>query len=495
MSSWKKVMLSPASSGGGYWWSFAEWDQGDITNTTSSFSYTEGAYNYCYNNPIDSSGNIYGAFQFRRPYTGSTYNTTAIIYKIDPNGDVADYHAEQYGSSSSTSNDAYTDLTIDSSDNLYAVKKAKNLTAGVELPLTQKFNSSLALQWEDVEGNSNLQDPSVSVDGSGNVFTIFNWASGGEQNILIKRNSSGTILQRQTWNNPNYGPSYLSYARNTKVRGATTSPNGNILLLSTTERSGFWDAGGFSAINPSTGTVAYDGSYGNNSSGVVRNPTCAADSSNNVYLYAITDNALNSQGRYALSLRKYDTAGNFGSTFYLTNSVSNPGYPSFSNRQRKIAVDSSGYVYVVARGGISASQTNGYYIVKINTSNASNYTVEWERYFNFSTTSAHTPLDYAGLTIDADDDLRITYHSQFGNKSVGFIKYPSDGSITGTFSPTGMAGTPLIIGATSNFSLTSNTGSNISINYSINSTTLSYSSVLTATTPTITSSFINEPLV
>ena len=149
----------------------------------------------------------------------SAYQVTgdvwACIAKLDSNGDLVWNKKFRYNNSgrppsTDGSSDNFSDLSLDSNDNIYSIISARQPGASTPRanPLIVKINSSGTLQWiRKLESNtyyySGAANTSIFVDpdNDNNIFIMsrvtiggtHNWGTDQGVNVLSKYNSSGTL--------------------------------------------------------------------------------------------------------------------------------------------------------------------------------------------------------------------------------------------------------------------------------------------------------------
>ena len=138
---------------------------------------------------VDSSGNVYVT-----GYTGSQGDGTydILIAKYDTSGVI-----QWQRTLSGTSNDAGTDIAVDSSGNVYVTGYTGSRGAGGNDILITKYNTSGVIQWQRTFGGASGDvGTGIAVDSSGNVYvTGYTGSQGdGTYDILIaKLPSNGSL--------------------------------------------------------------------------------------------------------------------------------------------------------------------------------------------------------------------------------------------------------------------------------------------------------------
>ncbi len=188
----------------------------------------------------DSSGNIYVTGQTSGGLDGNTNFGSALgtadIFLVKYNSSGTKQWTKQLGTSSS---DWGTDVTTDSSDNIYATGVIEggldgNKSSGKYDVFLVKYNSSGTKQWTKQLGTSkNEQGLGVTSDSSGSIYVtgVTNGGLDGNKNsgqsdiFLVKYNSSGTKQWTKQLGTSSYDDG----------KGVTTDSSGNIYVTGETE--------------------------------------------------------------------------------------------------------------------------------------------------------------------------------------------------------------------------------------------------------------------
>jgi hypothetical protein len=339
---------------------------------------------------VDSSGNVYIVGS-----ASGSFSITLFIAKFNDTG-VLQWQRILDGTATS---EYSAGLALDSSNNVYIV--GYNFTSLI----VAKYDTDGVIQWERKVGTSNnTYGLGIAVDSSNNVYVTGytnSQGAGGQDAIIIKYNSSGTLQWQRT-----LGNSYNGYATDIDV-----DSSGNVYIV------GDLSFGGQPAIMiakyNTSGTIQWQEylSFG----GFLNSPGrgITVDSSNNVYI-----TGYNTGGTCYLA--KFDTNGNVQWQRAVDSLI---GY--------RVTVDSSSNVYII--GSTFAGKC---FIAKYNTSG----TIQWQR----DLTNANNGS--SGLCIDVSNTgivyigTAITFGSIMAENdySAGlFAKFPTDGSLTGTYTWTG----------------------------------------------------------
>ena len=173
----QKIALGAAGAGGAaeeYW---------IATITQSGQSFNTRALT------VDSAGNVYVGGRCQ----GATNSNEAAIVKLDSTA--ALQWSRTLGTNSGT--DRFYGLACDSSDNVIAAGQYDAYTQGGNDGVVAKYNSSGTLQWQRTLGGSSSANDSfndVAVDSSGNIYVTGKIAlSNRNQYLIAKYNPSGTL--------------------------------------------------------------------------------------------------------------------------------------------------------------------------------------------------------------------------------------------------------------------------------------------------------------
>jgi hypothetical protein len=220
----------------------------------------------------------------------------------------------------------------------------------------QKFNSAGLLQWTASNGHPvidyieyPLAPTSLSIDKSGNIFTLGNycWVRGGINwfvdfdSQLTKLNSSGTLLWTQPISTLNY-----DFARQ-----VATDSQGNAFVAGMQENS--IGRNGLVTKYDSSGNIKWNEQIGPSlNTGVWADANCiATDSKDNLYIAGYADLSLYGEPNYGkeIYLMKWDTSGN------LQSIIREYGHYIFD-----VAVDSLGDQYMLDQfDGLYKFDSNG----------------------------------------------------------------------------------------------------------------------------------------
>jgi len=208
----------------------------------------EGGNNYGYGIAIGSSNDVYAV------------GATSIAFVSVNRFQIVKYNSSgtlqwQRMLSGSDPDTAYA-ITLDSSDNIYAVGETRSAGAGQQDFLIAKYNSSGTIQWQRILGASGSDlGLSVSVDSLGDVYAaiLAEPTGSGNTTVIAKYNSSGTIQ----WQRKLGGTSYA------ETNSIAIDANDDLHLLGRTYSAGAGSNDFFLATLPNdgslTGTYTLDG--------------------------------------------------------------------------------------------------------------------------------------------------------------------------------------------------------------------------------------------
>ena len=371
----------------------------------------------------DSAKNVYVTANYKPTAGGGN----GIIAKIDPSGAIL-WQRNLADTNASGSQSYYAGgITLDSSNNVYAVGTFNNTSAGRNSEIV-KYNSSGTIQWQrklvGATTAANQQDwvYSCFTDSSANLYVAgySRNSSNAPQGAFEKYDTNGTIQWQRTF----YGGATAGN-RNDQWAAISGDSSGNSYLAGT-------------ARNASNQNIAYLVKY--NSGGAIQwqrsitDPYASGhfgyangsviDSSSNVYTGG---QGYNSSGGYEAWIAKYNSSG----VIQWQRAIDNGGSAAATYAQvYSIGIDSSANIYV---GGGYKNSSAGYpgCVLKYNSSG----TIQWQRSIADGNTAVNQSETIAGITTDVSGDLYIT--GQIKNTSGGYngilMKVPADGSKTGTY--------------------------------------------------------------
>jgi uncharacterized delta-60 repeat protein len=351
---------------------------------------------------FDSTGNYYLAGSTQSAGSG---DYDALLAKYDSSGAVQ--WQQVLGGSVSDRGNA---VGVDSNNNVYLVGYVGSGGAGANDIVIAKYNSSGAIQWQRTLGGtvSEFSGNSVAIDSAGDIY-IFGYSGSqgvGENSILLaKYNSTGT-LQFQ---------SMLDGSARDSGDAISFGPSGYLYALGHTESSG---AGGWDFLilkYDTSGAIQWQRTLGGSDgdTGV----QLSLDSEENVYVTGYSRSA--GTGLYSALVAKYNSSGVIQWQRTIGGSDSVFGFG--------IATDSLGNVYSLAQGSNVGAGGNDLIIFKFDSSGAT----QWQR------TLGGTGQEFgAAVALDASDNLYV-YGRTASPAAVSYdlllAKLPNDGSLTGTY--------------------------------------------------------------
>jgi len=302
-----------------------------------------------------------------------------------------------------TSNDEGHGLAVDGSGNCCITGRDSSSTGNPSDRIVAKYNTSGAIQWQRGFGQgADEKGLAVVVDSSGNVYVTGNTkdpSDGNNKAFIAKYNSSGTIQwQRQ-----------LSGSGSEIGNGIALDSSNNAYVVLSTNSQGSGSSDAVIAKYNSSGTIQWQRILGGSGSDLPYG--VSIDSSGNAYIIGYTRSE--GPGSAAWLIAKYNTSGDIqwqrtfgGSGFDIGNGVD---------------VDSSGNVYVA--GNLGPGSAHAVAIVKYNSSG----TIQWQR--SLVVSGGYPQI--SGIVV-SDDNVYVA--GRTGSPSSMLIaKFPSDGSLTGTY--------------------------------------------------------------
>ena len=356
---------------------------------------------------LDSSNNVYGAVS----YAVDSNQNVPMAVKMDSKGSLT----WQKGIAQTAAEENVIGIGVDSSNNVYMLGNTWAGTPGYFDQVYVKYNSSGTLQWQRKLKDS--QTPSTSdfrklvVDSSGNALICGNVNT--DYGVMALIDSSGTAGAKREYSGPGIARGF--------VYDAIRDSSGNYYIVGKFRNSEPSDVGWIlktDSANSQQWVKKYQGAYepnsGLNQSALPYGVT--VDSSGNVYA-AFNANP-DSSGSPTLVINKHNSSGTLQWTRRVrpTTSVST----SVEISSGCITVDSSANIYVLGN-----STGNIGFLAKYNTSG----TLQWQRTFTNFYNNKSITLSNDGTAVFITGQARGTA----GVQRAGFLRYPTDGSITGTY--------------------------------------------------------------
>lgn len=347
----------------------------------------------------DSSNNVIMAGLTRNDGAGAN---DGLIVKYDPEGSVL-WDRTLGG----TSTDEFYGVAIDSSDNIIATGREASVDAGGYDMFIAKYNSSGTIQWQRrLGGTGNDYFYGVGVDSSDNIYASGYTASagaGGEDALIVKYNSSGTLQWQRTLGDSGTNRAWdlaVDSSDDIIIGGNTGSPFNGLL-----------------AKYNSSGTLQWSRSIGGSGSETILG--IAVDSSDNIVFAAST--TTDGAGGTSLLVGKCNSSGVVQWKKTLGGTNTDNGY--------NVAVDSNDNIII---NGITQNAGGGSYawiIVKYNSSG----TLQWQKALS------GTGSDFGrGVAVDANNNVLatgwvdLTVSATLSDWAIT-AKLPPDGSGDGTY--------------------------------------------------------------
>ena len=349
----------------------------------------------------DSSGNVYPV-----GYHEVT-NQNAQIVKYDSSGTIQ--WQRTIKGTGSFDNDAFEDIAIDSSGNIYAAGKVD----GGPNCLLAKYNASGVLQWQRqlADGSNFSTFAAVALDSSGNVYaagTQGNGDTGIHDCLITKYNSSGTLQWQR------------SLGRASKYTGfysMTIDGSNNIYAVGSGNDG---SPTGLVAKYNTSGTLQWHKHIKDSSHTIGSTQGVGTDSSGNVYALGFANIPDEGNTIYAAKLNSSGAMQWSRTVDHVANRIEE----TFGG-----GVTSTGDVYIFGEGYINSSSNLDGIIVKLNSSGA----LQFARTFGTTTTND----SFRTGKVDGNGNMFIvgaTQEGAVGQRDMWTLKLPDDGSLTGTYS-------------------------------------------------------------
>ena len=303
-------------------------------------------------------------------------------------------------------------IAIDPSENVYITGYA-DVAGQANNVIIAKYNTSGTIQWQKQlagVGTKNEYGTSIAVDSASNVYvTAYSNAGAGGGNfdfLTFKLDSSGNM----SWQRSLSGTGFSGTSSDFGIGIALDSAS-NVYVTGFSDNNSTYDL--VLAKYNTTGTLQWQRTLGNNTGGSDAGNGVVVDSANNIYVTGL----INGIG---ILVAKYNSSGAIEWQRSLTGSATIFAVGA--------AVDSSNNVYVTAYGDISGSGGANYDIFTAKYDSAG--TLQWQR--KLSTTASDQSY---GIALDSSGsmyNIGVTYVS--GVAVALLTKFPSDGTLTGTYS-------------------------------------------------------------
>lgn len=303
-------------------------------------------------------------------------------------------------------------IAIDPSENVYITGYA-DVAGQANNVIIAKYNTSGTIQWQKQlagVGTKNEYGTSIAVDSASNVYvTAYSNASAGGGNfdfLTFKLDSSGNM----SWQRSLSGTGFSGTSSDFGIGIALDSAS-NVYVTGFSDNNSTYDL--VLAKYNTTGTLQWQRTLGNNTGGSDAGYGVVVDSANNIYVTGL----INGIG---ILVAKYNSSGAIEWQRSLTGSATISAVGA--------AVDSSNNVYVTAYGDISGSGGANYDIFTAKYDSAG--TLQWQR--KLSTTASDQSY---GIALDSSGSMYNIGVTNVSGVAVALLtKFPSDGTLTGTYS-------------------------------------------------------------
>jgi len=303
-------------------------------------------------------------------------------------------------------------IAIDPSENVYITGYA-DVAGQANNVIIAKYNTSGTIQWQKQlagVGTKNEYGTSIAVDSASNVYvTAYSNASAGGGNfdfLTFKLDSSGNM----SWQRSLSGTGFSGTSSDFGIGIALDSAS-NVYVTGFSDNNSTYDL--VLAKYNTTGTLQWQRTLGNNTGGSDAGNGVVVDSANNIYVTGL----INGIG---ILVAKYNSSGAIEWQRSLTGSATISAVGA--------AVDSSNNVYVTAYGDISGSGGANYDIFTAKYDSAG--TLQWQR--KLSTTASDQSY---GIALDSSGSMYNIGVTNVSGVAVALLtKFPSDGTLTGTYS-------------------------------------------------------------
>ena len=301
-------------------------------------------------------------------------------------------------------------IAIDPSENVYITGYA-DVAGQANNVIIAKYNTSGTIQWQKQlagVGTKNEYGTSIAVDSDSNIYvSAYSNANAGGGNfdfLTFKLDSFGNM----SWQRTLSGPYYLSSDFGIGIALDSAS---NVYVTGFSDNNSTYDL--VLAKYNTTGTLQWQRTLGNNTGGSDAGYGVVVDSANNIYVTGL----INGIG---ILVAKYNSSGAIEWQRSLTGSATISAVGA--------AVDSSNNVYVTAYGDISGSGGANYDIFTAKYDSAG--TLQWQR--KLSTTASDQSY---GIALDSSGSMYNIGVTNVSGVAVALLtKFPSDGTLTGTYS-------------------------------------------------------------
>ena len=380
-------------------------------------------YDYGYGIAHDSLNSLYIAGSTRNLGISGA-NSEPTTWKYDRYGQ---FQSAVTISTSQASNDKFSSVAVDSSNNVYSVGHI-NPASNEEIYI-KKVNASGVIQWQkliNTLGSGGLvAEAGSAIDSSGNIIIAATAGFSGTNNIyVVKLNSSGVIQWQK-----NFHPTYPGDTNsNDGARCVAVDSSDNIFVGG--HASGSPDPLFVMKLN-SSGTSQWQRCLNTDRSTSTNNGEAydiAVDSSGNVLVC----------GKYGFDtsivwkLNNSNGLIQWGRQLYtkVNNTVKDSAFNG-------VTTDSSDNVYVVGYSdGTTVEGGKEAMLAKYNSAGS----LLWQRSFYTNPSSLTPKTEFYAIALDSNQDMIITgsarpddFNSYQFQQDMIVVKLPNDGSLTGTY--------------------------------------------------------------
>ncbi|MFW9822415.1 MAG: SBBP repeat-containing protein [Candidatus Thorarchaeota archaeon] len=323
---------------------------------------------------IDSNDNIYqvgySILEQWKPNIGTISEVEVLLIKSNKSSDVLwsrtwGYDESEYG----------RDVAVDSNDNIYVCGLSTNFETGYRDMFIVKFDSLGNELWNQTWGKLDFASgEAIAIDSEDNIYFVGQGNNEGSTTgiILIKYNSSGSILWERIWDSYRY-----EWAEDVCVDSQdniyiTGHKNYDILLIK-------YDSNG-------TGIWSKTCSQGDYAYGLAVD----SDSDNNIYIGGVIDNYYSGDVKSNLILMKYNSSGH-----QLWNVTCNEGDETVCY---DLVIDSNGFVFL--SGNLMEGDVQEYVYVSI---------YDWQGNLLWNVTWGDSILSYGfGINVDSKGNIYVS---------------------------------------------------------------------------------------
>lgn len=431
----------------------------DLGSTYNSTDFSTSSYQV----DADADGNLY--FQLQTKETTNNYIDVMLV-KVDPSGSI---DTITYETQSRTDAPFPRATMVSSTGDIYTILYAMN-SGLTQQPYLRKYNSSLALQWTaQINGTAMAGSEQMTEDNDGNIVvtTQLTGVSSAYQNFgVAKFDTSGNRVTMSGQQIKHFRSSTSDQVLGIGMN-VDSSNNYYFAMREAGNNEAFWVKTNDDVVIQSQGGIG-------TRSFTVRDAPLI-DSNGNMYFINHNTQTGTPNGHV---VRKYNSSLVLQSEVYLRNTTASD---NINGHTQMAAIDSNDNLYIVCETKNTGGSQDSQFIVKLNSS----LSKQWERRFYTGITTPEDILNVK-LVVDGNDDLIILAREGGTTKFQYILKYPSDGSITGSYTPSGLTADTyqLTIANTSQITVSTGSSTNASGSLSVSSGSASSgSNIATVSTP------------